>query len=83
MLLCQRHKVILTSRHSTNQIDIRDSLARGEGMHLYFHVPFDIPSEDIMLEGFRLSEDELEDVRLTCSKYLRYLSMIQFERYFL
>ena len=36
-----------------------------------------------MLEGFRLSVDELEDVRLTCSKYLRYLSMIQFERYFL
>lgn len=66
MLLSQRHIKILTSRHSTNHIDIGDALARGVGMHLYFHVPFDVPGEDIMLGGFFLSEDELDDVRLAC-----------------
>jgi hypothetical protein len=80
VLLLQRHEVILTSCYSTNHIDIGDSLARGEGMHLNFHVSFDIPSEDIILQGFCLSEDELDDVWLACRKYLSYLAMIKVER---
>jgi hypothetical protein len=56
-------------------------LARGVGMHLHFHVPLEVPSEDIMLEGLRLSEYELDYVRLACRKYLRYLAIIQVEGY--
>lgn len=76
----QRDEIILTSSHSTNQIDIGDAFARSEGLHLHFHVPFNVPSKDIMLKWFRLSIDELDDVRLACSKYLRYLASIQVER---
>jgi len=80
VLFCQRHEIILTSSNSTNQIDIGDAFARSVGLHLHFHVPFDVPSEDIMLEWFRLSIDELDDVRLARTKYLRYLASIQVER---
>ena len=79
VLLCQRHEVVLTSGHSANYIYIRDAWARDKGMHLYFHVPLEVPSEYIMLEGFRLSENELNNVRLACSKYLRYLPIIEVE----
>jgi hypothetical protein len=34
-----------------------------------------------MLEGFRLSEDELDNIRMACRKYLRYLAIIQVEWY--
>lgn len=81
VLLCQRHEVVLTSRHSANHIDKWDALARRVGMHLHFHVPLEVPSEDIMLQGLRLREDELDYVRLACRKYLGYLAIIQVERY--
>jgi predicted lipase len=71
VLFFQRYEVILMSRHSTDHIDIWDAFARGVCMHLYFHVPFEVPSEDIMLEGVCLSEDELDYVRMTCCEYLR------------
>jgi len=81
MLLCQRHEVVLTSGDSANHVNKWDALARCVGMHLHFHVPLEVPSEDIMLEGLRLSEDELDYVRLACRKYLRYLAIIQVEGY--
>lgn len=81
VLLCQRHEVVLTSRHSANHIDKWDNLARSVGMHLHFHVPLEVPSEDIMLQGLRLREDKLDYVRLACRKYLGYLAIIQVEGY--
>jgi hypothetical protein len=81
VIFCHRHKVVLTSCHSTNDVDKWDTLARAVGMHLYLHVPLEVPGEDVMLEGFRLSECELDDVRLASRKYLCYHSFIQVERY--
>ena len=63
-----RREVVLTSGDSANHVDIGDALARGVGMHLHLHVPLEVPSEDIMLEGLRLSEDELDDAGMTRMK---------------
>jgi hypothetical protein len=67
MLLSKRDEVILSNGYPTDDVNKGDLLARSVRMHLNFHVSFEVPSEDIVLQGLGLSEDKLHDVGGGCS----------------
>lgn len=77
VLLGQRYKVVLSRGDTAGDVDVRDGGARCVGVHLALHVSFEVPREDVVLQGFGLRVHKLDYLRVGGGQDLGDLSMIQ------